>query len=79
MNEATLEVPQLGIVLHPGDKIRLGQFSRIRWIVGYGWFKFGNNRAINGWYLTNAADAQDVRPIQQIDLCDIVVVSSTAQ
>ena len=78
-NTEVLKVPDLGIELRHGDIIRLGQFKTREWKVGFGWYKFGGNREISGWYITSTDAEQEVRPIQKVDLLDIVMVSHAAQ
>ena len=70
----TLEIPGLDFVLHPGDHIRIGRFSSEEWKVGYGWFAFGGNRKICGWFAQSESDTTRIKPIQETDLHDIYMV-----
>lgn len=73
-NTDTLYVPNSNIYLKPGYKIKLRRFDAQVWIVKFGWYSFGGNRAVCGWYLQKEFEAE-VKPIFQIDLDDIYVVS----
>ena len=69
-----LEIPNTCLKLHPGDIIKIGRFSTIAWIVGYGWYKFDNNRSICGWYITNLDEHSKMKPITDADMIDIYLV-----
>lgn len=70
----TLPVPELNMELHPGNCIRLGRFARVAWIVCYGWYAWGGNREVCGWYLKDAKDPKSIKPLQRPDLIDIYLV-----
>lgn len=70
----SITIPNTQIELHEDDVIRLGRFSMIEWIVQYGWYKWGGNRAVCGWSLRNRC-TDDVKPLQDIDLVDVYFVS----
>ena len=72
--EMTLEVPNAGTTISPGYKIKIGRFSDKLWTVCFGWYSFGGNRAVCGWYL-ESEDAGEVKPIFRIDLDDIYIIS----
>ena len=74
IDQMYLEVPDTHIYLNPGMKVKLGRFSQERWIVEYGWYSFGGNRPVCGWYLTDIQDSSIVKPIQLQDLSDIFIV-----
>lgn len=72
--DVAIEVKPLGIELRPGDMVQLGRFASERWRVGFGWFSFGGNRRICGWYVQSEDDATKVKPVQETDLMDIYLV-----
>lgn len=72
----TLEIPEFRITLTEGCKIRLGRFSSTVWLVSHGWYSWGGNRPTCGWYLTNANDSSQVKPLQKPDLDDIYLVET---
>jgi len=69
-----LYIPGSNIQIHPGDKVKLHRFDSQIWIVKFGWYSFGGNRAVCGWYLQKEFESV-VKPIFQIDLDDIYVIS----
>lgn len=71
--DPVIEIPEAGITLYPGTKVRLGRFNTTQWTVGYGWFSCSGNRETIGWYFTS--DEGVVKPIQKTDLYDIYVVT----
>lgn len=73
--DLSLEVPYLKTKIHPGDIVRLGRFNSNEWTVCYGWYEFGGNRPVCGWYLTKDGGLV-VKPLQLPDLDDIFVISS---
>ena len=73
-NEIKLEIPEFHITLFNGSKVKLGRFDSTLWLVSFGWYSWGGNREVCGWYLTNCADPRDVKPLQKTDLDDIYLV-----
>jgi hypothetical protein len=73
-NNISLEVPNAGISIVPGNKVQLGRFNAKVWIVRFGWYNFGGNRSVCGWYL-EAESGEEVKPIFKIDLDDIYIIS----
>lgn len=69
-----VNIPELGLCLHPGMYVKIGRFSKITWLLQHGWFSFSGNREICGWYLVNVDNIEDIRPLQKIDLVDIYSV-----
>ena len=61
------------LCLHPGQRVRLHRFEQEEWIVGYGWFSFGGNRPMSGWFLSKDA-GMTIKPLQLTDLDDIYLV-----
>lgn len=70
-----LQVPYLKTKIEPGNIVRLGRFSSDDWVVHFGWYEFGGNRPVCGWYLTKNGGLV-TKPLQRPDLDDIFVVSS---
>lgn len=68
-----LEVPDKNVHIHPGDVVKLHRFENKEWIVGFGWFSFGGNRPMCGWYLSTEAD-MTVKPLLLPDLDDIYII-----
>lgn len=69
-----LVIPNTGDTLRPMDKVKLGRFSRIMWLVQFGWYTWGGNRPVCGWYLTDCDNALKVKPLQLNDLDDIYII-----
>ena len=74
MHEMKLEIPEFHITLFNGSRVKLGRFDSTLWLVSFGWYSWGGNREVCGWYLTNCADPRDVKPLQRTDLDDIYLV-----
>ena len=74
-NKLTLEVPNANTTISPGNKIRLGRFSAQVWVVRFGWYSFGGNRSVCGWYLESES-SDDIKPIFKIDLDDIYIITT---
>lgn len=71
---ARLDLPEHNMYICAGDRIRLGRFSDIEWIVGYGWYTWGGNRPVCGWYLMQLNTPGELKPLNSTDLIDIYVV-----
>lgn len=69
-----IEIPEFRITLRPGSKVKLGRFDTTVWILAHGWYSWGGNRAVCGWYLTNMTNPKDLKPLQKTDLDDIYLV-----
>ena len=74
-NNISLEVPNAGISIVPGNKVQLGRFNAKVWIVRFGWYNFGGNRSVCGWYL-EAESGEEIKPIFKIDLDDIYIITT---
>lgn len=72
-NDLQLQIPNSRSYLYPGCKVKLGRFEDTTWIVMFGWYSYGGNRPVCGWYLTNL-DTQQVKPISLPDLDDIYFI-----
>lgn len=71
----SLEVPNANTVIVPGNKIQIGRFSAKVWIVRFGWYSFGGNRSVCGWYLQSES-SDEIKPIFKIDLDDIYIITT---
>lgn len=78
VDNTVLDIPECDIKLVPGMKIKLGRFQYASWIVGYGWYAWGENRPVFGWYLTNEY-TKEIKPLYYTDLSDIYVVETAIQ
>lgn len=72
MNEC-LCVPNTELCIRPGCRIRLGKFESACWCVNYGWYTWGGNRPVCGWYLTSCK-SNEIKPLQLTDLDDIYII-----
>ena len=75
MSDLTISIPFTREKIVPGNKVRIGRFSEKDWLVCYGWYEFGGNRPVLGWYLTTD-DGLTVKPLQYNDLEDIYLIKS---
>lgn len=73
--QMTLEVPNAKTTISPGYKIQIGRFNAQVWIVRFGWYSFGGNRSVCGWYLESES-SNDIKPIFKIDLDDIYIITT---
>jgi hypothetical protein len=73
--QMTLEVPNAQTTISPGYKVQLGRFDAQVWIVRFGWYDFGGNRSVCGWYLESES-SNDIKPIFKIDLDDIYIITT---
>ena len=70
---AGLNIPNSQEYIYQGDIVCLGRFETQEWTVKFGWYSFGGNRPICGWYLESDG-GRTVKPIQLPDLDDIYVI-----
>lgn len=70
-----LNIPNSNRIIRPGNVIKLGRFDSTQWTVSYGWYSFGGNRPVCGWYLVHD-DGITVKPLQLPDLDDIYLITS---
>lgn len=73
MDNLCLEIPGRKTYIYPGCTVKLHRFESETWIVCFGWFSFGGNRPMCGWYLSKDCGAT-VKPLQLPDLDDIYLV-----
>ena len=69
-----LNIPDSDRSLRVGNRVRLGRFHKDMWDVFYGWYSWGGNRPVCGWYLVSVDDPGKVKPLQLTDLDDIIFV-----
>lgn len=73
----SLAIPNLdNVSIYPGSIVRLGRFSSEQWRADIGWYTWGGNRPVCGWYLTSLATGV-VKPLQLTDLDDMYTVETT--
>ena len=70
-----LIIPEFDITLTVNDTVKLGRFDSTSWVVNYGWYAWGGNRPVCGWYLTNTI-SREIKPLQYTDLEDIYIIES---
>lgn len=75
-NSLMLEIPGSLACICPGVKVKIGRFSKITWLVLHGWYSWGGNRPVCGWYLTNINNPSEVKPLQKPDLDDIYLIET---
>ena len=73
--QMTLFVPNANTTISPGYKIQIGRFDAQVWIVRFGWYSFGGNRSVCGWYLQSES-SDEIKPIFKIDLDDIYIITT---
>lgn len=74
-DHVTLFIPDFNIVLRPGCKVKLGRFESTTWQLTHGWYTWGGNRPVCGWYLFDLEDVRNIKPLEQPDLDDIYLVA----
>lgn len=67
-------IPDTNTYIHPGCRVKLGRFESAVWRVAFGWFSWGGNRRMCGWYLVNFHDPSEVKPLYETDLDDIYLI-----
>lgn len=70
-----LELPDCNLHITPGCQIKLGRFQTQSWTVRYGWYTWGGNRPVCGWYLSDT-NTSELKPLQITDLDDIYLIES---
>lgn len=71
-----LTVPNSAIQLPENAIVRLNRFNSESWRLLYGWYTWGGNRPVCGWYLESLSDPTRVKPIQLPDVYDIFMIST---
>lgn len=70
-----IDVPGTNMCLVPGCTVKLGRFEQDIWLVQFGWYSFGGNRPVCGWYLSKD-NGLVIKPLQLPDLDDIYMITS---
>lgn len=71
-----LPVPNANQYIRPGNIVQLSRFDTTCWVVGYGWYAWGGNREVCGWYLMKADDQTVIKPLQKTDLDDMYCITT---
>ncbi len=71
-----IHVPHTNLYLTPECKIKLSRFTNDMWQVKYGWYTWGGNRSVCGWYLVSMEDKEIKKPLQRPDLDDIYIIEN---
>ena len=74
MYRLELPIPDAGITLRPGARVKLGRFESTVWLVLHDWYTYGGNRPVCGWYLMDTNDPGTIKPLSKPDLDDIYLV-----
>lgn len=69
-----VSVPETDVSLKQGNKVKLHRFETDIWEVCYGWYSWGGNRPVIGWYLKDVKNFKNIKPLQLTDLYDIYLV-----
>lgn len=69
-----VEIPETGQILCPGTRIKLHRFETTVWLVQYGWYSYGGNREMLGWFLVNINDPANIKPLFRTDLYDCYAI-----
>lgn len=72
-NDICIRLPECELCIRSGNIVRLGRFDHESWLVSYGWYTWGGNRPVCGWYLINT-ESNVIKPLQKTDLDDIYVI-----
>ena len=70
-----LHIPNSNLHICPGCTVKLGRFETETWLVQFGWYSYGGNRPVCGWYLTKDG-GMTVKPLQLPDLDDIYMIEN---
>lgn len=70
-----LEIPGTNRVIRQGNVIKIGRFNSDRWTVCFGWYSWGGNRPVCGWYVERESD-REIKPLYQTDLDDCYMIES---
>ena len=74
--QTALPIPNSDKVLVPGSVVYLSRFSTVRYVVKFGWYTWGGNRPVCGWYLQEKKDPLAIKPLQLPDLYDIYILEN---
>lgn len=70
----SIELNKINLKLEPGCVLKLGRFESTSWRLQFGWYSWGGNRPMCGWYLVNTTDPKLLKPLQFADLNDVYLV-----
>lgn len=73
-NQISLDIPGTCYKLYPNNIVKLGRFDTEMWIVLFGWYSYGGNREVRGWYLRNKEHPYTIKPLSKPDLDDIILI-----
>ena len=71
-----LEIPNYNLTIVEGYRVKLGRFDTTVWEVSHGWYSWGGNRPVCGWFLTDVDAPTRVKPLQLTDLDDIYFIET---
>lgn len=74
-SQECLYLPESDIHIYPGNLVKLGRFETETWEVQFGWYSYGGNRPVCGWYLTKDGGLT-IKPLQLPDLDDIYMIEN---
>ena len=69
-----IQIPGTETYIVPGCRIKLNRFDSVSWKVSHGWYSWGGNRPMCGWYLTQTHNRSIIKPLQKTDLDDCYLV-----
>ena len=72
--DLNLPIPGRSEYLVPGVKVKLHRFDNTIWIVCFGWYAWGGNRKVCGWYLVDTSNPDKLKPLQDTDIIDIYMI-----
>ena len=75
MDQLIIDLPNSQQSIRPGNIVKLNRFATQSWKVCYGWYEFGGNRPVCGWYLEKD-NGLTIKPLQLPDLDDIYLIST---
>jgi len=73
-NNFSIEIPQFQMKLTVGCIVKISRFDTVEWILLHGWYSWGGNRPVCGWYLKNRENPLDIKPLEKPDLDDIYLI-----
>lgn len=62
--------------LYPRSVVQIARFNTTRFVVMYGWYTWGGNRPVCGWYLQKEDNPCEIKPLQLTDLYDIYILEA---
>lgn len=71
-----IQIPDIHMYLGENNIVKLHRFDTEQWIIKYGWYAWGGNRPVCGWYLVNTSDSSIIKPLQKTDIDDIYLIKT---